>query len=66
MIPYSIPARPWKKIGIDYLTLLNQDYLLIVNYFSKYPEVIPVSSKTANATIKVMQSVVSRLGVPDQ
>ena len=51
---YDIPARPWKKIGIDYFSLLNQDYLLMVDYFSKYPEVIPVSSKTAGATIKVM------------
>ena len=37
----------------------------MVDYFSKYPEVIPVSSKTADATIKVMQSVFSRLGIPD-
>ena len=62
MIPHNIPARPWKKIGVNYFTLLNQDYLLLVDYFSKYLEVIPVSSKTAGATIKVMQSVFSRLG----
>ena len=65
MVPHDIPTRPWKKIGIDYFTFLNQDYLLMVDYFSKYPEVIPVSSKTADATIKVMQSVFSRLGIPD-
>ena len=65
MIPHDIPARPWKKIGVDHFTLLGQDYLLMVDYFSKYPEVIPVSSKTADATIKVMQSVFSRLGIPD-
>ena len=65
MIPHNIPARPWKKIGVDHFTLLNQDYLLLVDYFSKYPEVIPVSTKTAGATIKVMQSVFSRLGILD-
>ena len=37
----------------------------MVHYFSKYPEVIPVSSKTAGAIIKVMQSVFLRLGIPD-
>lgn len=37
----------------------------MVDYFSKYPEIIPVSSKTAGATIKVMQSVFSRLRIPD-
>ena len=40
------------KVGVDYFTLYNQDYLLIIDYFSKYPEVIQVSSKTAAATIQ--------------
>ena len=39
--------------------------MLMVDYFSKYPEVFPVSSKTADATIKVMQSVFLRLGIPN-
>ena len=65
MVPHEIPARPWEKVGIDYFTLLNQDYLLIIDYFSKYPEVILVSSKTAGATIKALQSVFSRHGIPN-
>ena len=65
MIPHEVPTRLWEKPGIDYFTLLNQDYLLIVDYFSKYPEVSQVSSKMAGATIKVMQSVFSRHGIPN-
>ena len=53
------------KLGINYFTLSNQDYLIIVDYFSKYPEVIPMSSKTALLTIKVMMSVFSKHGIPD-
>ena len=65
MIPHDVPTRPWEKVGIDYFNLLNQDYLLIVDYFSKYPEVILASSKTAGATIKAVQSVFSRHGIPN-
>ena len=54
-----------EKIAVDYFALLNQDYLFIVDYFPKYPEVISLSSKTAGVTIKVMQLVLSRLGIPD-
>ena len=36
----------------------------MVDYFSKYAEVILVSSKPADATIKVMQSVFSKLRIP--
>ena len=65
MISHEIPSRPWEKLGVDYFTFSNQDYLIIVDYFSKYPEVIPMSFKTAQATIKVMMSVFSRHGICD-
>ena len=65
MISHEIPSRPWEKLGVVYFTFSNQDYLIIVDYFFKYPKVIPVSSKTAQATIKVMMSVFSRHGIHD-
>ena len=61
MIPHEIPSRPWEKLGVDYFTLFNQDYLIIVDYFSKYPKVISMSSKTAQVTIKVIMLLFSRM-----
>jgi len=43
----------------------NQDYLLVVDYFSKYPEVIPVQSKSAYSTIKEMKAIFARHGIPN-
>ena len=37
----------------------------MVDYFLKYPEVVPVSSKTAAATIRVMKSTFARHGIPN-
>lgn len=65
MIPHQIPSRPWEKVGVDYFTLYSQDYLIMVDYFSKYPEVVPVSSKTAAATIKVMKTTFAHHGIPN-
>ena len=65
MISHETPSRPWEKVGVDHFTLCNQDYLIIVDYYSKYPEVVQVHSKTAQATIKVMMSVFSRHGIPN-
>ena len=39
--------------------------MLIVDYFSKYPEVISASSETAGTTIKVVQAVFSRHELPN-
>ena len=64
MIPYEVPSRPWEKVGVDYFTIHNKDFLLIVDYYSKYPEVIAMASKTAAVIIKAMQVAFSRHRIP--
>ena len=49
---------------MDYFTLAGKDYLLMVDYFSKYPEVLQVSNKTADTTISKMKSIFARHGIP--
>ena len=61
---HSVPSRPWEKIGADYFSLGTQDYLLVVDFFSKYPEVLPVTSKSAEATVQAMKTIFSRHGIP--
>ena len=65
MIPHDIPNRPWEKLGADYFSFAGNDYLLVVDYFSKYPEVVRVNSKTAEATINKMKQIFSRHGIPN-
>ena len=65
MIPHEIPNRPWEKLGANYFTFAGKDYLLVVDYFSKYPEVVHMNSKTAEATMKEMTQTFSRHGIPN-
>ena len=65
LLPHSVPKRPWYKVGADHFTIASQDYLLVVDYFSKYPEVIPVSSKSADTTITEMKAIFARHGIPN-
>jgi len=60
MIPHQLPDRPWEEVSADYFTLHTQDYLLVVDCYSKYPEVIPMATKTAEATIKAMKFIFAR------
>ena len=34
---YKVPAGPWKRLGIDYLKWNQQRYLLIADYYSRFP-----------------------------
>ena len=35
--PHDIPEGPWKKLGIDHFTFNGNSYVLICDYFSKFP-----------------------------
>ena len=35
--PHDIPEGPWRKLGIDYSTFDGNSYVLICDYFSKFP-----------------------------
>ena len=35
--PHDIPEGPWRKLGIDYFTFDGNSYVLICDYFSKFP-----------------------------
>ena len=35
--PHNIPEGPWRKLGIDYFAFDGNSYVLICDYFSKFP-----------------------------
>ena len=66
LISHDVPELPWLKLGADIFEIQGQSYLLIVDYFSKYPEVLNIRDKTAHTVIRKMKSVFSRLGIPKE
>jgi len=66
LLPHSVPDLPWEKLGIDIFQLYNKDYLLIVDYYSKYPEVCLLSDKTASCVIAHLKSEFARHGIPKE
>ena len=51
MLPHDIPDGRWQKIAMDIMTYHGRDYLVVVDYYSKYPEVSLLPDKTANHII---------------
>ena len=66
MIPHEIPTRPWAKLGMDIFQFGGREYLAVVDYFSKYPEVARLKSKTANGVITVLKEIFARHGISDE
>ena len=65
MIPHEIPDRPWAKVGADIFSFKNQEYLVVVDYYSKFPEVEQLTCKTANGVISALRQIFSRHGIPE-
>ena len=62
--PHKVPDRPWEEVGTDLFEWNGKDHLIIVDYFSRYPEVAELTSTKAKAVIRKFKSVFSRHGIP--
>ena len=63
LLPHEVPQGPWEKLGIDFFEFRSSTYLLIADYYSKFPVIRKVRSTDANATTDLKQ-VFSEYGVP--
>ena len=66
LMPYSVPDYPWQRVGTDIFTLYGRDYLLVVDYFSKFPEICHLHSKTSSEVIVNLKSIFARHGIPEE
>ena len=66
MLLPDIPDRPWSKIAADLFEYQNHHYLLIVDYFSKWLEVIKLDNLSSKTTITCLKGLISRYGFIDE
>lgn len=64
LAPHDIPTTPWSKLGTDLFELNGQDYLIIVDYHSKFPVVHKMTSTTSAAVAQAKASTFGLLGAP--
>ena len=65
LMPNDVPVRPWQKVGTDLFYHNRNTYLLVVDYYSIYPEVITLTTTTSQSVIRAMKCVFARHGIPD-
>ena len=65
LIPTSLPEYPWQKVAADLFYLRGTDYLVIVDYFSRYPEVHKLRSTTTESVVNTLKTAFARHGIPE-
>lgn len=64
LIPHDIPNEPFKKIACDVLEHKANNYLVVVDFYSKWIELIRLKTKTANEINKQLLIIFARFGYP--
>ena len=64
MVIPEMPASPWYKVGMDLFHLKGKDYLVVIDYFSNYPEMALLPNITSGSVIIHTKSIFARHGIP--
>ena len=65
--PWIWPSEPWKRIHIDFAgPFCGRTFLVVVDSYSKWPEIIQMKSTTTAATVLQLRKLFSAYGLPEQ
>jgi len=66
LLSSPIPSYPWKKVGADLFYFKGKTYLVVVDYFSQYPEVVlKLQDTTSKGLITTLKPIFARHGIPE-
>ena len=58
--PWTFPARPWSRIHVDFAGPISGcTYLVVVDAYSKFPEVVKMSTTSAKSTVTTLLDIFS-------
>lgn len=62
----ALPDRPWSKIASDIFVYQQSHYLLIVDYYSKWHEIMILTDQSSLQVINSLKSMFSKYGIDDE
>ena len=65
LLTNPLPDYPWQMVGSDLFEMSGEHYLLVVDYFSRFPEIAKLTSTTSAAVITSLKSIFARHGIPE-
>ena len=66
LITSEVSPRAWHTTGADLFTLDDSEYLVVADYYSKYPfvRITPSGQSNSSTVVKIMRQLFSEQGIP--
>ena len=62
----EVPSRSWERIGADLCMQGGGWFLLVADYYSKYPWIFPLMTQTSKDVISAFKLCFSDCGIPEE
>ncbi len=65
LITTAMPERPWQHIAMDLAEYNSSKYLIVIDYFSRYLEIINLQKDACSAkVVKALKTIFAHWGIP--
>ena len=66
LMPHEIPTRTWQIVGTDIFHHDGEDYLLICDYYSKFPFIKKLAKMDSQTVVDCTKDIFSEQGIPER
>ncbi|KAK9747114.1 Integrase zinc binding domain [Popillia japonica] len=62
---YELPKRPWQRLAADIFSYGDHSFLVVMDTYSNWLEVVKIQSKSTEEVIRKFMSIFSKFACPD-
>ena len=66
LLPRKIPERPWQVVASDLFSLEKVNYVIVVDYYSRFFEIERLKDTLSSTVVKKAKAICSRHGIPEE
>ena len=61
----ELPSRPWEVLGTDLCHVKGKNFLVVIDYYSRWLDIKLMTSTTSEAVIRKLREMFATHGIPD-
>ena len=61
----QLPDRPFQKVGVDLLHFESENYMVLIDYYSRYIELAYMPNMASSTVIGKLKNIFARTGIPE-